>query len=1160
MQDALSKIRIWQQNLNKSLDAQSYLINTAMDDKFDIIALQEPYMDWNKLTRAHSSWVVLYPCGHHDMRERARSVMLVSAKISTKAWYQVPHGCPDMTVISLKTADGARIHLFNLYIDCDHDRTIHAAARLAKKLRQQFEGQCPQHFIWLGDFNRHHPAWDDPRNGHLFTPRQLERAQVLMDYCSELGMEMALPPSIPTLRAARTKNLTRPDNVFCSEALLYRVEKCTVDMVRQGPKADHFPIITHLEVPVAAAKAEVRRNYRAVDWEEFRTTIREELEQAQVAEQIDSAQDFDETLEALMAAINVAVEKHVPTTTITPYTKPWFTSELAEERTKMHQLASEAKQFKADPAHAIHAAYRKQRNRYTDLQRYSKKDCWVAFLENTDDASIWKTNRFISKGPTDGGKSCIPAIRARNEAGQEVLLTDNDQKGAEFYKTFFLLRVDDTDNADGQEYLAPKFEFQPITDEQIHRAIRQLKSFKVPGPDGIPNEVYRAAADVLVPVLGRLFRATFELQYYPEQWKISDTVVLRKPGKSDYTVAKAYRGVALLSCLSKILSKCVANVLVYHAEKHNMLPNHQFGGRTGRQTTDSLHLVQKTVKDAWRRGKVAAALFLDIKSAFPAAVPEKLFHILRMRGVPEEYVCWLRIKLAGRKTRLRFDDFASDIFLIQRGIDQGCPLSVILYAFYNAALIEAADPKKGETAEGSMDDAAVLVVGDTLAAVHTQMRDFMERPGGGEDWSETHHSPFSADKFGLVNFAPKLSIKRKKLGPPLQLRTHRVEPSPYHRFLGVLVDCELRHHPQVAEACAKGAAWAALMRRMGQSRHGMPMKVLLRLYQSVAVPRILYAADTFLAPIRTVEGRRAKSGSVGHIKKLAQVQRQAAIIITGSMRTAATDALEAHLCMLPMDLLVDKVCFRAAARLCALPVSHPLHAQVKRASKPVAAHRSKMHELLQIYAPYVSQDRMEKIEAVRHPPHWEPAHLVDIADSKDDAAASEERWARRDGLRVYSDGSEMEGGVGAAAVLFNERTRKWNALRLYLGPAEEHTVYEAETVGAILGTELVRKSRKVGRTASVALDGKSAIEGSLVRESRPGHYLTDLLHSSIATTKKRHTTAALTLRWVPGHQDIQGNQQADAEAKLAALGESSSIRGFLTSDHHQLGFSHAPAS
>ncbi|RDX44140.1 hypothetical protein OH76DRAFT_1360085, partial [Lentinus brumalis] len=208
----------------------------------------------------------------------------------------------------------------------------------------------------------------------------------------------------------------------------------------------------------------------------------------------------------------------------------------------------------------------------------------------------------------------------------------------------------------------------------------------------------------------------------------------------------------------------------------------------------------------------------------------------------------------------------------------------------------------------------------------------MTRAGGGEDWSATHYSAFSVDKFGLVNFSRKLSIRRGLLGPTLQLRVHRIEPSPYHRFLGVLVDCELRHHPQVADAFAKGTAWTTLMRRLGRPRHGLSMGVLMRLYQAVAVPRILYAADTFLLPVRKVEGRKATAGSVGHIKKLAQIQRQAVLIITGAMRTTATDVLEAHLHLLPFDLLVDKVCFRATARLCSLPSSHPLHSHVRRAS------------------------------------------------------------------------------------------------------------------------------------------------------------------------------------------------------------------------------------
>ena len=59
-----------------------------------------------------------------------------------------------------------------------------------------------------------------------------------------------------------------------------------------------------------------------------------------------------------------------------------------------------------------------------------------------------------------------------------------------------------------------------------------------------------------------------------------------------------------------------------------------------------------------------------------------------MRGVPEEYVSWLRTKLSGRKTRLKFDDYTTALFDIISGIDQGCPLSVILYAFYNSDLID----------------------------------------------------------------------------------------------------------------------------------------------------------------------------------------------------------------------------------------------------------------------------------------------------------------------------------------------------------------------------------------------------------------------------------------------------------------------------------------
>ncbi|EJF55275.1 hypothetical protein DICSQDRAFT_20836, partial [Dichomitus squalens LYAD-421 SS1] len=87
---------------------------------------------------------------------------------------------------------------------------------------------------------------------------------------------------------------------------------------------------------------------------------------------------------------------------------------------------------------------------------------------------------------------------------------------------------------------------------------------------------------------------------------------------------------------------------------------------------------------------------------------------MRQRGVPNVLIEWLREKLRGRQTRLKFDDYASDFIEIISGIDQGCPLSVILYSFYNSELIDSADRRKGELAVGSMDDVALMAIGRTF--------------------------------------------------------------------------------------------------------------------------------------------------------------------------------------------------------------------------------------------------------------------------------------------------------------------------------------------------------------------------------------------------------------------------------------------------------------
>jgi hypothetical protein len=62
---------------------------------------------------------------------------------------------------------------------------------------------------------------------------------------------------------------------------------------------------------------------------------------------------------------------------------------------------------------------------------------------------------------------------------------------------------------------------------------------------------------------------------------------LHKPGKPRYDTPKAYRPIALLNTLCKVLTAIVANVMTFYTEKHELLPATHFGGRPGRTTTDA---------------------------------------------------------------------------------------------------------------------------------------------------------------------------------------------------------------------------------------------------------------------------------------------------------------------------------------------------------------------------------------------------------------------------------------------------------------------------------------------------------------------------------------------------------------------------------------------
>jgi hypothetical protein len=140
-----------------------------------------------------------------------------------------------------------------------------------------------------------------------------------------------------------------------------------------------------------------------------------------------------------------------------------------------------------------------------------------------------------------------------------------------------------------------------------------------------------------------VYKALFDAGHHPKQWKIGIGIVLAKPNKEDYSVPKAYRIIALLNCLGKVLEKIFATRLSYLANTTNLLHSSQMGGRKQRSAIDAALLLLNEIqsqKEArkYKSSTVTSTLFLDIKGAFDYVSKPRLLLALEKLGLPSKLI------------------------------------------------------------------------------------------------------------------------------------------------------------------------------------------------------------------------------------------------------------------------------------------------------------------------------------------------------------------------------------------------------------------------------------------------------------------------------------------------------------------------------------------
>jgi len=186
----------------------------------------------------------------------------------------------------------------------------------------------------------------------------------------------------------------------------------------------------------------------------------------------------------------------------------------------------------------------------------------------------------------------------------------------------------------------------------------------------------------------RLTRAAIRTGRHPAVWKRASAVVIRKPGKADYTKLKAYRSISLLSCMGKVVEKVAAELLSEEAEGRGLLSDGRFGSMKGWSAIDAAAIMVDRAHAAWGNGHITGVLLMDMKAASPSVATGRLVNLMKVRQMDGDCIQWTECFLSERTVEMVIERNPMERHPEEAGVPQGTPVSPILFAIYTSGLIK----------------------------------------------------------------------------------------------------------------------------------------------------------------------------------------------------------------------------------------------------------------------------------------------------------------------------------------------------------------------------------------------------------------------------------------------------------------------------------------
>ena len=226
-----------------------------------------------------------------------------------------------------------------------------------------------------------------------------------------------------------------------------------------------------------------------------------------------------------------------------------------------------------------------------------------------------------------------------------------------------------------------------LHDEEVQAVFSELPRGVSPGLDGLPYEFYVH----FWPQLGPLFLAMANealqaalvagagdlLAVLPPSMLAGLIVLLLKPGAIDARDLASFRPITLLNTDYRLLARVLVGRLA--GPLASVLDVTQTAFVPGRWIGDNILCHLEEIAELQESDLPGCIVFLDWEKAYDRVVRGWLFAVLERMGFPPPAVSWVRLMLAGTTARVSLSGHYSAAFPVLSGVQQGSPLSCLLF-------------------------------------------------------------------------------------------------------------------------------------------------------------------------------------------------------------------------------------------------------------------------------------------------------------------------------------------------------------------------------------------------------------------------------------------------------------------------------------------------